>query len=234
METKKEITIYKKLLECQKELGIVSKDKVNPFFKANYADINNYLEVVKPVLSKHNLILLQPLGFDVYEVVGEKGEQGFNLLTTQIIDTDNKEKIESTIRLPENPDPQKMGSIITYFRRFAIQSLLALQAEDDDAQKAVGQYPEKTYPKQKTISKPNDPATEAQKKFIYKLIKEKGLNPQDFMDEVEGLNKGQASEKIEKGIEKQKEGKRENLPTENGDWTDQQEIEIDEKVINRG
>jgi hypothetical protein len=35
--------------------------------------------------------------------------------------------------LPEINDPQKLGSAITYYRRYTLQSLLALQAEDDDA-----------------------------------------------------------------------------------------------------
>jgi hypothetical protein len=39
--------------------------------------------------------------------------------------------------LPENSDPQKMGSTITYFRRYALQSLFLLQAEDDDGHSAV-------------------------------------------------------------------------------------------------
>ena len=210
METKKEKTIYEKLLECQKELGVVSKDKVNPFFKANYADINNYLSIVKPVLSKHGLILLQPL-----QAIGES-----NFLTTKIIDANSEKEIESIIRLPENPDPQKMGSIITYFRRFAIQSLLALQAEDDDAQKASGTTEQKPNAKsysKKTISQPNNPATEAQKKLIKKLIKESGDNPDDYTKEIEGLTKGQASEKIKKGIGQQK--KKDDIPViEDGDW----------------
>ena len=41
------------------------------------------------------------------------------------------------INLPEISDPQKLGSAITYFRRYTLQSLLALQAEDDDGNKAI-------------------------------------------------------------------------------------------------
>ena len=35
-------------------------------------------------------------------------------------------------------DPQKMGSAITYLRRYTLQSLLGLQAADDDANMASG------------------------------------------------------------------------------------------------
>ena len=59
-----------------------------------------------------------------------------NNLQTILIDAESGEEIKTSVNLPENADPQKMGSIITYFRRFALQSLFALQAEDDDGNKA--------------------------------------------------------------------------------------------------
>ena len=119
-----EKTIYKKLLEAQKKIGAIKKDKTNPFFKSNYADINAYIDEVKPVLNECGLMILQPLTI----------RDGKMAIKTIIVD-DSGEEIASVVKLPENPDPQKMGSIITYFRRYAIQSLLFLQAEDDDANK---------------------------------------------------------------------------------------------------
>ena len=121
-----EKTIYKKILEAQKKIGAIKKDKTNPFFKSKYADINAYIEEVKPILNDCGLIIIQPLSTD----------SGKNVLKTVIIDADNGDDIKSRMELPENPDPQKMGAIITYFRRYAIQSLLFLQAEDDDANSA--------------------------------------------------------------------------------------------------
>ena len=40
------------------------------------------------------------------------------------------------MELPQITDPQKVGSAVTYFRRYTLQSLLSLQAEDDDANTA--------------------------------------------------------------------------------------------------
>ena len=120
-------TIYIKLLKVQKEVGAIKKDKENPFFKSNYADINNYIEEVKPILSKHELIILQPL-------IIRKGK---DVLKTIIIDSETGEKIKSVVKLPDNLDPQKMGSAITYYRRYAIQSMLFLQAKDDDAEGVI-------------------------------------------------------------------------------------------------
>ena len=121
MENKK---LFDKLLEAQKKIGAVTKDKTNPFFKSNYADINAFIDVVKPVLTEVGIVLLQPLT----NIEGEPA------IKTVLMSGD--EKIEEIVVLPKNPDPQKMGSTITYFRRYALQSLLFLQAEDDDGNNA--------------------------------------------------------------------------------------------------
>ena len=113
------MSIYKKLLEVQKEVGAISKDSKNPFFKSKYFDINQLIEHVQPVLNKHGLVLTQPI---------IKGYV-FSCLN----DIDSTDCIESSLQLPELNDPQKLGSCITYYRRYTLASLLGLQAEDDDA-----------------------------------------------------------------------------------------------------
>jgi hypothetical protein len=114
--------MYKKLLEIQKEIGAIKKDATNPFYKSKYFDINSLLEQVKPILNKHGVILLQALTH-----IGDK-----LALSTALLDSDTGEKILDICPLPEVADAQKAGSAITYFRRYALQSLLALEAEDDD------------------------------------------------------------------------------------------------------
>ena len=123
--------MYEKLLKVQQEIGAIKKDSENPFFKSSYFDINAVLAVVKPVLNKHGIILLQAL----CTVEGRIG-----LSTTLKSDT---EEITESFPLPECADAQKYGSAITYFRRYALQSLLGLEAEDDDANHASGKVVEK-------------------------------------------------------------------------------------------
>jgi len=114
-----------KLLKLQQEVEPILKDKVNPFFKSKYADINALLEVIKPALSKNGLVINQPL----------TNLEGKPALKTIL--RDDKEIIyEEVVPLIELQDPQKMGAVITYFRRYALQSLLCLQAEDDDGNSA--------------------------------------------------------------------------------------------------
>ena len=115
---KTETNFYEKLAAVKAEVGRISKDSSNPFFKSKYFDVNSLLLHVEPIIQKNGLLLLQPIQE--------------NLVKSIIFDT-NGFSIESGIVLPELNDPQKLGSAITYYRRYTLQSLLALQAEDDDA-----------------------------------------------------------------------------------------------------
>jgi hypothetical protein len=114
--------LYLKLAEVKREVGKVSKNSKNPHFKNTYADLNALIDAVEPILLEKGLLMLQPI-------------QNGNV-NTIIIDCESSESIESSIALPALSDPQKLGSAITYFRRYTLQSLLSLQAEDDDANKA--------------------------------------------------------------------------------------------------
>ena len=113
------MSIYAKLLKVQTEVGAISKDSKNPFFKSKYFDINSLIKHVQPLLAENGLLLIQP---------SKDGKQ-----YSIIIDTETSESIESYLELPSISDPQKLGSAITYYRRYTLQSLLGLQAEDDDA-----------------------------------------------------------------------------------------------------
>ena len=110
-----------KILKIQSEIGVLVKTETNPFFKSKYMDINGLLEQLLPLLEKHKLTVMQPLG----EVSGRPA------LETRISDGD-KTLLFSIVPLPDIQDPQKMGSAITYYRRYALQSLFLLRAEDDD------------------------------------------------------------------------------------------------------
>lgn len=120
----KNITI--KLLELQKEVSAIKKDSTNPYFNSAYFDINKLIEVLKPTLNKLGLIVYQPTEY----------KDTHNIIKTIVCDVESGETVESSITLPDNLEPQKMGSAITYLRRYTLQSLLFLQAEDDDGSTA--------------------------------------------------------------------------------------------------
>jgi hypothetical protein len=111
--------LLNKINLVKQEIGKISKDSINPFHKSKYFDINQLLEHVEPLLTKHGLLLIQPI---------KNGA-----VHTMIIDLETGEEINSCIDLALGVDPQKMGSQISYYRRYTLTSLLAIQAEDDDA-----------------------------------------------------------------------------------------------------
>jgi hypothetical protein len=113
------LTFLQKLHNAKQSIKKVAKNAKNPHFKNNYADINALIDEVEPILLENRLLLLQPI------------EDGY--VYTRIVDIDSAEICESCMKLPEITDPQKIGSAVTYYRRYTLQSLLSLQAVDDDA-----------------------------------------------------------------------------------------------------
>ena len=116
MKTK---NINQKLFELQNEIGTISKDAKNPFYNSKYFDINSLIKQLQPLLKKYKLLLQQPI------------EE--NMVVSKLICLDGGGASLSFLKLHEITDPQKIGSCITYYRRYTLASLLGLQAVDDDA-----------------------------------------------------------------------------------------------------
>ena len=111
-------TIYSKLLDFQRKVEAVKKTKKNPHFKNTYADINEILSEVKPLLSELNMVLSQPINDGVQ----------YSIVT----DVETGEALTSSIKLPDNLQPQQLGIAITYFRRYTLVTLLSLETEEDN------------------------------------------------------------------------------------------------------
>lgn len=121
-------SIYNKMLKVKNEMTSVKKMSNNPFFKSKYADLNALLDVVEPVLEKNGLFLIQPC------TVGQLG----NMVESVIVDPISGKRISSVMIIPNLEDMQKLGGAVTYARRYTLQSLLSIKAEDDDGNLASG------------------------------------------------------------------------------------------------
>lgn len=132
----KETNVNIKLFNLQQEIGTISKDAKNPFYKSKYFDINSLIKQLQPLLKKHKLLLLQPIEED--------------MVYSKLICIDGTGGVISALKLPEIADPQKLGSCITYYRRYTLASLLGLQAVDDDANVASGVTVDKKWLNQNT------------------------------------------------------------------------------------
>jgi hypothetical protein len=72
------------------------------------------------------------------------------MVYSKLICIDGTGGVISALKLPEIADPQKLGSCITYYRRYTLASLLGLQAVDDDANVASGVTVDKKWLNQNT------------------------------------------------------------------------------------
>ncbi len=162
--------VHKKLFKAKKEIGKLSKDSKNPFFKSNYLSLNGLIEAITDVLNDNDLLLLQPIED--------------NKVSSQIIDIDTGTLVESSITLPLITDPQKLGSAITYFRRYTLESLLGLKADDDDGNTA-SQKP--TQDRKKSLTKVQFEATKKGTKEQIKVVLNTFRMSDDERKELERL-----------------------------------------------
>lgn len=116
------------LIEASEEFGGgVVKGSDNPFFKSKYADLGSIIALVKAPLEKQGIIILQPIRTD---------DNGNTFLETRLLHGSG-EFISSFMPLDISGKEQVVGSRITYFRRYQLQSMLSIPAIDDDGEIAM-------------------------------------------------------------------------------------------------
>jgi len=118
----KQITVA--FLSAQKNIESVIKDSSNPFFKSKYADLSAVIDACKEHLNKEGIAILQPI-------------DGMNVETILIHTSGEWFSSSTPIVSKEQNNPQALGSAITYAKRYGLQSMVLLPAEDDDGNKAT-------------------------------------------------------------------------------------------------
>jgi hypothetical protein len=138
--------IYLKLARVIKEVPAIERGQTanigedrdgKPKYSYRYVDINSILGMLKPILDDNGLALSQPIMTSNY------GDVTVMTVSTLLIDTETGDSLGfSGPSFVLKGDPQAVGGTITYYRRYGIVSLFALEAEDDDgaqASRAVNQ-----------------------------------------------------------------------------------------------
>lgn len=122
--------ILVQLMKAKAEMGTsVKKDATNPFHKSTYATLGAHLDLCEPVLSKYGLLMI-PTG----NIINNE-----HVLVATLHHPESGQWLKSYLPLP-NPkgDSQGIGASLTYMRRYAINSMFSLNAEDDDGETASG------------------------------------------------------------------------------------------------
>lgn len=136
------------LLSAQKKIEAAVKDSANPFFRSKYADINSVMEACKSHLNDAGIVVTQLV---------ESFTDG-DFLTTLFIHSESGEYLSSRMKLQGTADGmQAYGSAVTYARRYMLQSMAFVGAEDDDGNAATGKKePTKVEKKSTRVEKPAD------------------------------------------------------------------------------
>jgi ERF superfamily len=141
--SEKSDVILAQLMKAKSEMGsAVKKDALNPFHKSKYASLGAHLDLSEPVLFKHGLLMM-PTGNII---------NGQHVLVATLHHPESGQWLKSYLPLP-NPkgDSQGVGASLTYMRRYAINSMFSLNAEDDDGETASGRGKyDKQAPKEQT------------------------------------------------------------------------------------
>jgi hypothetical protein len=126
--------IFSALAQAQGEIKVAIKDSANPFFKSKYANLQSVVESARPSLAKYGLSVTQFVDQD---------DTGHECLCTMLCHKSGQ-WILSRMRInPVKPDPQSLGSCITYLRRYMFASIVGVYDgfEDDDGNDASTESP---------------------------------------------------------------------------------------------
>lgn len=123
--------LWKALLKAQSELPAAKREARNEFKKYSYADINSVLEVVRPILNKHGIVVTQ-------SVFSSACPECYPVVTTTLTHAESGSSWSAPMTIPcDARDIQKLGAAVTYGRRYSLVSMLCLEQEDPDADDQV-------------------------------------------------------------------------------------------------
>ena len=113
------------LSKAQAEFPAIKFDSVNPFLKNGYASLGEVIAGSRSVLAKYGLAVTQ-LTF------GEDGVVGVETMLTHSSGEWISDRVSMQVGEERGKSSaQVAGSIVTYFRRYALASILGIYADED-------------------------------------------------------------------------------------------------------
>ena len=147
----------KDLVAAWAELGNVAKLRqvdAGRGGRYTYADLADVLDVVRPVLARHNLAVLQPLSrFDESTII----------IHTLLVHGSGH-VLEWMFRVSAGQTAQQTGSALTYGRRYALTAALGVAAGGDDDGAAASAAPH--VPESFDDAKPTGPSAVQTKRVV--------------------------------------------------------------------
>jgi len=119
------MSIYEQINKVKLSIGKVHKDGKNPHFKSTHLTLAGISEALEPALAENGLMLFQYVRN--------------NYLMTEVRDKADGCVVSEMLLI--GTDMQKLGSAITYARRYSIVALFGILDTDDDGEQAVAVSP---------------------------------------------------------------------------------------------
>ena len=134
--TIKKYTLNEAMLEFQKLSVTAKKDGKNPHFRSNYSKLESVIEAVNQG-NKFGLFFTQEIDY-VWVSHRDATSEVVVVTTVRHVNDDNTYVSKLPIILDDASmkNPQKIGSAITYAKRYTLQAVYGLPSEDDDGNEA--------------------------------------------------------------------------------------------------
>lgn len=139
MKTSEQINeIGAALLAAQPNIGHAVKDKENPYYGSKYADLAMVKNVCMPALTEAGIAVIQ---------APATNDDGSVTIKTRFLHASSAQWIESEMSGKAVPDKrgnitvQALASVVTMLRRYTLQTMANVAAEDDDGEGASGRSP---------------------------------------------------------------------------------------------
>lgn len=115
--------LAKAIVAAQASLRAVGKDADNPFFKSHYTTLAALIEALREPFAANGLAFLQPTS-----ITGD----GSIIVETVLLHSSGEWLSGEITGKPVKNDPQGVGSLISYLKRYGLQAMVGLASKDDD------------------------------------------------------------------------------------------------------
>ena len=114
--------LFGAMAKAQLAVRSVSKDGSNPHFKSSYVTLDSILAGPVKVFNQHGIAIMQ---------LPSLADNRISVRT--VLAHANGANIQSDLSLPcDLNNPHKVGSTLTYLKRFSLTSILGIPGEEDD------------------------------------------------------------------------------------------------------
>lgn len=144
--------LAKALAAAQGDVEDAMKDRNNPAFRSQYADLASVWHACRAALSTHGLCVVQSPSYG----------RGVVSVTTRLMHASG-EWLEGTLSIPVGKaDAHGIGSATTYARRYSLAAMVGVAPDDDDDGNAAAASRQQTRQQQRPPQRQQPPARRAE------------------------------------------------------------------------